>query len=240
MPAHPAGLRGRAADAGRAGADRHFAEASSAVIGGPYDVSLVEGSVTTPPDERRIREIREQSGVLVAIGACATAGGIQALRNFADVAEFTSVVYARPDYIHTLATSTPASAHVTVDYELRGCPIDRRQLLDTLAALLVGRKPRLPDRHGVHRMQAGRGDLRDGGRGASPCLGPVTHAGCGALCPAPSPRLLRLLRPDGYAEHAGTDPAAAPRRHVRPRGRTGCSRRSTSPSSSAERNGHHD
>ena len=91
-----------------------------------------------PSDERRIREIRAQSGVLVAIGACATAGGIQALRNFADVAEFASVVYARPDYIHTLATSTPASAHVTVDYELRGCPIDRGQLLDTLAALLVG------------------------------------------------------------------------------------------------------
>ena len=84
-----------------------FAEASSAVVGGPYDVSLVEGSVTTPADERRITEIRAQSGVLVAIGACATAGGIQALRNFADVTEFASVVYARPDYIQTLATSTP-------------------------------------------------------------------------------------------------------------------------------------
>ena len=99
-----------------------FAEASSAMVGGPYDVSLVEGSVTTAVDERRIREIRDQSTVLVAIGACATAGGIQALRNFADVAEFASVVYAAPEYIDTLATSTPASAHVTVDYELRGLP----------------------------------------------------------------------------------------------------------------------
>ncbi len=95
-----------------------FIEASSAVVGGPYDVSLVEGSITTAGDERRIREIREQSGVLVAIGACATAGGIQALRNFADVAEFASVVYARPDYIDTLATSTAASAHVSVDSRL--------------------------------------------------------------------------------------------------------------------------
>lgn len=159
-----------------------FAEASSAVVAGPYDVSLVEGSITTDVDERRIKEIRAQSGVLVAIGACATAGGIQALRNFADVAEFASVVYARPDYIHTLATSTPASAHVTVDYELRGCPIDRRQLLDTLAALLVGRKPRLPaatvctecKRSGVTCVTVADG---------TPCLGPVTHAGCGALCP---------------------------------------------------------
>jgi len=159
-----------------------FAEASSAIVPGPYDVSLVEGSVSTPADERRILEIRRQSRVLVAIGACATAGGIQALRNFADVAEFASVVYARPDYVNTLATSTPASAHVAVDYELRGCPIDRGQLLDTLAALLVGRKPRLPaatvcaecKRSGVTCVAVADG---------IPCLGPVTHAGCGALCP---------------------------------------------------------
>ena len=159
-----------------------FVEASSAIVAGPYDVSLVEGSITTPVDERRIAEIRAQSGVLVAIGACATAGGIQALRNFADVGEFTSVVYARPDYIHTLATSNAASAYVTVDYELRGCPIDKRQLLDTLAALLVGRKPKLPaatvctecKRSGVACVTVAEG---------IPCLGPVTHAGCGALCP---------------------------------------------------------
>ena len=159
-----------------------FAEASSAMVGGPYDVSLVEGSVSTAADERRIHEIRDQSTVLVAIGACATAGGIQALRNFADVAEFASVVYATPRYIDTLATSTPASAHVTVDYELRGCPIDRGQLLDTLAALLIGREPRLPaatvctecKRSGLTCVTVAEG---------IPCLGPVTHAGCGALCP---------------------------------------------------------
>ena len=89
----------------------HFTEASSAEVEGPYDVSLVEGSVTTERDARRIVEIRAASRFLVSIGACATAGGIQALRNFADVREFTSVVYARPDYIATLATSTaPATA----------------------------------------------------------------------------------------------------------------------------------
>ena len=161
----------------------HFLEASSAVIPGPYDVSLVEGSITTPGDAERIRWIREESRVLVAIGACATAGGIQALRNFGDVAEFASVVYARPDYIETLATSNPVSEHVAVDYELRGCPIDRRQLLEVLTAFLAGRKPDLPDtsvcteckRRGLTCVMVADG---------TPCLGPVTHAGCGALCPA--------------------------------------------------------
>src|SRR6476661_649410 len=160
-----------------------FLEASSDIVGGPYDVSLVEGSITTPADERRIKEIREQSKVLVTIGACATAGGVQALRNFADVDEFASVVYAKPEYIDTLATSTPAAAHVEVDYQLQGCPIDRGQLLETLAALLVGRKPRLPAKtvctecklRGVTCVMVAQG---------IPCLGPVTHAGCGALCPS--------------------------------------------------------
>ena len=87
----------------------HFAEASSATVDGPYDLSLVEGSITTRRDEQRIREIREQSKLVVTIGACATSGGVQALRNFADVAEFASIVYATPEYIDTLATSTPAS-----------------------------------------------------------------------------------------------------------------------------------
>jgi len=191
-----------------------FAEASSAMVGGPYDVSLVEGSITTARDEQRIREIRDQSTVLVAIGACATAGGIQALRNFADVAEFTALVYAKPEYIDTLATSTAASAHVYVDYELRGCPIDRGQLLDTLAALLIGRKPRLPSasvcteckRSGVSCIAVAEG---------IPCLGPVTHAGCGALCPrhhrgcygcfgpadSPNmPALIPLLHRDGLSD----------------------------------------
>jgi coenzyme F420-reducing hydrogenase gamma subunit len=160
-----------------------FAEASSAIVGGPYDVSLVEGSITTGHDERRIHEIREQSETLVTIGACATAGGIQALRNFADVAEFASVVYANPAYIDTLATSTPASAHVAVDYQLQGCPIDRGQLLDTLTALLIGRKPRLPAKTVCTECKARRVTCVLVADGIA-CLGPVTHAGCGALCPS--------------------------------------------------------
>jgi sulfhydrogenase subunit delta len=161
----------------------HFTEATSITEPGPYDISLVEGSITTPEELDRIRRVREQSRVLVAIGACATAGGIQALRNLANVDEFRSVVYARPEYVVTLGTATPISAHVAVDYELRGCPIDRRQLLELLSALLAGRRPELPEasvcteckRRGLTCVLVADG---------TPCLGPVTHAGCGALCPA--------------------------------------------------------
>ena len=161
----------------------HFTEASSAHVEGPYDVSLVEGSVTTERDARRIVEIREASRTLVSIGACATSGGIQALRNFADIAQFTSVVYARPDYISTLATSTPVADHVTVDFELRGCPIDRRQLLELLTALLAGRKPRIPAYSVCYECKL-RGTSCVMVAHGTPCLGPVTQAGCGAICPA--------------------------------------------------------
>ena len=122
----------------------HFPEATTSSRPGPYDVVLVEGSITTPHDRDRIQEIRDNAGVLVTIGACATSGGIQALRNMADVDEFTRIVYARPDYISTLDTSTPIGDHVRVDHELRGCPIDKHQLLELVAALLAGRKPTLP------------------------------------------------------------------------------------------------
>ncbi|HET6213256.1 MAG TPA: oxidoreductase [Micromonosporaceae bacterium] len=161
----------------------HFLEASSATVEGPYDVSLVEGSVTTPSDVERIRRIRDRSTMLVAIGACATAGGIQALRNFADVSEFRAIVYARPEYVSTLDRSTPISGYVPVDLELRGCPIDRRQLLGTLTALLAGRKPDLPT-HSVCFECKARGSSCLLVTGGTPCLGPVTQAGCGAICPA--------------------------------------------------------
>ena len=85
----------------------HFTEMSRAQTDGPYDVSLVEGSVTTAEDARRIRAIRAASGRVITIGACATSGGVQALRNMAAEGEYTQVVYAHPEYVSTLATSTP-------------------------------------------------------------------------------------------------------------------------------------
>ena len=161
----------------------HFTEATTTDIPGPYDVSLVEGSVTTAADAERIRQIRAASRTLVTIGACATAGGIQALRNFADVAEFSSVVYARPEYVQTLATSTGIAAHVPVDFELRGCPINKRQLVELISALLIGRKPQIPG-HSVCVECKARGNTCVMVAHGTPCLGPVTQAGCGAICPA--------------------------------------------------------
>jgi len=161
----------------------HFAEATRASVKGPYDLSLVEGSITTAHDAERIREIRKNSRFLVAIGACATAGGIQALRNFADVGEYLSIVYARPDYISTLATSTALSEHVAVDFELRGCPISKRQLLEVVSAFLAGRRPTVPA-HSVCVECKLAGNVCVMTAHGTPCLGPVTHAGCGAVCPA--------------------------------------------------------
>ena len=160
----------------------YFPEASRVMAKGPYDVSLVEGSITTAHDAKRIQKVRRQSKVLITIGACATTGGIQALRNFADVNDFVAAVYASPQYIKTLATSTPISAHVKVDYELHGCPINKYQLLEVLSAYLVGRKPVIAA-HSVCVDCKLHGNTCVMVQG-TPCLGPVTHAGCGALCPS--------------------------------------------------------
>ena len=161
----------------------YFPEATSAEVEGPYDISLVEGSITTPHDAERIQSIRRQSRLLVTIGACATAGGIQALRNLADVTDWIPLVYASPEHIATLPTSTPIADHVPVDLELRGCPISKEQLVGTLLALLAGRPPRLPATSVCFECKA-RGTPCVMVAHGTPCLGPVTQAGCGALCPA--------------------------------------------------------
>lgn len=160
----------------------YFVEATSGSVDGPYDLSLVEGSITTADDSERIQRVRSASKALVTIGACATAGGIQALRNFGDVEEFARVVYASPEYVSTLATSTPIAAHVRVDFELRGCPIDKRQLLEVLTAFLHGRRPEISSTSVCTECKR-RGNVCVMVAHGTPCLGPVTHAGCGALCP---------------------------------------------------------
>lgn len=179
----------------------YFPEASSNYQPGPYDLSLVEGSITTAEDQRRIQTIRNDSKFLVTIGACATSGGIQALRNFGSVKEFASMVYAHPQYIETLENSSAVSAHVAVDFELRGCPINKYQLLDVVTSYLMNKAPNVADqsicmeckRSGtvcviVARQQA--------------CLGPVTHAGCGALCPKYGRGCYGCYGPKEYANTA--------------------------------------
>lgn len=161
----------------------YFPEVTRAVVKGPYDLSLVEGSITTPSDAHRIQKVRRRSKYLVTIGACATAGGIQALRNSADVTEYINIVYAQPKYIETLRNSMPIAQHVNVDFELRGCPINKYQLLEVISAFLRGRKPAISassvcmecKRRGTTCVMVAHG---------TPCMGPVTHDGCGAICPA--------------------------------------------------------
>ena len=192
----------------------YFLEATSVAGEGPFDLSLVDGSITTQEDAERIRHIRTVSRHVVTIGACATAGGIQALRNFADVAEFRAAVYASPEYIDTLADSTAISLNVPVDFELRGCPIDRGQLLEVITAFLAGRRPDIPD-HAVCFPCKRRGIVCLPVAKGVPCLGPVTHDGCDALCPSygrgcygcfgPSastnlPAFIPLLRRDGMSD----------------------------------------
>lgn len=160
----------------------YFPEASSRMLDGPYDISLVEGSITTSHDVQCIRDVRRQSSILITIGACATSGGIQALRNFADVGDFMKAVYAHPEYINTLKTSTSIAEHVQVDYELRGCPVSKQQLLEAINALLNGRAPNLPQ-YSVCEECKRAGNSCVMVTAGQPCLGPVTQAGCGAICP---------------------------------------------------------
>lgn len=161
----------------------YFLEASSRKEEGPYDLSLVEGSITTEADKRRILEVRRLSKYVVTIGACATAGGIQALRNFKDVKEYLSIVYATPQYIDTLATSTAISHHIRVDFELQGCPINKGQLLEVIASFLLDKRPNIPNKSVCVECKQ-KGNVCVVVAHGTPCLGPVTHAGCGALCPS--------------------------------------------------------
>lgn len=160
-----------------------FAEATSRRSAGPFDVLFVEGSVSTPEQVEEIVRLRAVTRRLVTIGACATAGGIQAIRNWLDHEEVRATVYPEPRYVESLAISHPVADYVAVDAELRGCPISPGQLREFLVALVTGRRAQLPDeavcleckRRGVVCVAVARG---------IPCLGPVTRTGCGALCPA--------------------------------------------------------
>jgi coenzyme F420-reducing hydrogenase gamma subunit len=161
----------------------YFVEARRYTEPGPYDISFVEGSITTPHEAERIQKIRRESKYVVAMGACTTAGGIQALRNWKNITDFAQTVYPHPEYLEILETSTPISQHVAVDFELRGCPVNKEQIYELIAALLAGRRPQIPT-YSVCLECKWRGTPCVMVSRKIPCLGPVTQAGCGAICPA--------------------------------------------------------
>jgi coenzyme F420-reducing hydrogenase gamma subunit len=163
----------------------HFPEGFRETVKGPYDISLVEGSISTPLDAERIHGIRRASRTLVAMGACATSGGIQALRNFPGMEDCARAVYPKPGLLEVLKTSTPLADHILVDHEIFGCPVNTEHVVEILTAILSGRRPFIPSwslcmeckRLGIVCVMV---------TGRAPCMGPVTRAGCGALCPSVS------------------------------------------------------
>lgn len=160
----------------------YFLEATRAERPGPYDIAIVEGSITTPHEVERIKEIRRQAKVLIALGTCATSGGIQALRNFTDAKALANTVYDHPEYLHYLDTATPIAEHVAVDLELWGCPVNKGQVLEVISALLNNRRPNLPA-YSVCLECKRRGTICVLVDKGIPCIGPATQAGCGAICP---------------------------------------------------------
>ncbi len=159
-----------------------FPEATSHYAPGPYDVVFVEGAISTPEQIEQVKALRQEARVLVAIGACATAGGIQAMRNWFDHDAFRAAVYEHPEWVESLERATAVSEHVKVDAELRGCPIDGDQLLELLAAVLVRRRPQIRE-EAVCRECKRRGLVCVAVAKGEACLGPVTAGGCNALCP---------------------------------------------------------
>ncbi len=160
----------------------HFAEAGPVDTTQTVDISFVEGSLSTREDIQRIRQIRENSQYVITIGACATAGGLQALRNIADQGDWVPSVYARPEHISLLEKVMPVNEQIKVDFEINGCPVNTGQVTAAVRSLLDGVTPvneqdklclSCKRQHHICVIVA---------RGL-PCMGPVTRTGCGALCP---------------------------------------------------------
>ena len=161
----------------------HFIEAGLVDINAKVDIAFVEGSISTPDEAERIQRIRANSTYLITIGACATAGGIQALRNAANHAAWLKSIYASPETVASLKTSTAIANHVRVDLEIWGCPVNTNQVIDALRSLLNGATPKIK-RDAVWLECKRQGNVCVVITKNEPCMGPVTRTGCGALCPS--------------------------------------------------------
>jgi len=160
----------------------YFLEAQSENDFEEVDVAFVEGSISTEEEIRRIKEIREKSQKVIAIGACSVSGGIQAIRNVLDFREVLTYVYPQPEYIQSLEMSKPISDFVDVDFEIRGCPITKENLEEVINSILIDKKPSLPEYPVcLECKRKGNPCVLILGK---PCIGGITKAGCGAICPS--------------------------------------------------------
>ena len=169
-----------------------------------YDIAIVEGSITRPEDEERLKEIRSRAKVLIALGACATIGGINKLKNNFDLDEVKQCVYGKDASKPHLATALTKGADevVKVDFYVHGCPIDRKEFTYIVRSLLMGKTPEIPDYPVCVECKAnGNPCLWEYGQ---VCLGPIIRAGCGARCPSNG---FRCFGCRGYVNEPNVDAA---------------------------------
>ena len=147
-----------------------------------YDVAFVEGSITRPADLPRIQQIRDTAKVLVALGACATIGGINCGKNRFPMDEAMDLVYGKDARYFETFEARPVHAVVPVDYWIHGCPINPNEFVKVFHAILQGRPYNIPDFPVCVECRL-NGNVCVLEKGMA-CMGPVTRAGCEALCPS--------------------------------------------------------
>ncbi len=147
-----------------------------------YDVAFIEGSISTPSCVSRIHDIRRRTKILVALGSCATIGGINAMKNLQPIEDVRETVYGKDKYLFPTLPAMPVSAIVKVDYEIHGCPMSIPEFLMVFKALVMGKEPIKPDSPVCVECKLRENEcLYDRGM---VCLGPITRAGCDAICPS--------------------------------------------------------
>ena len=145
-----------------------------------YDIAFVEGSITRKSDEERLNGIRGNAKLLIALGSCATLGAINCLKNFHEQEYVKKLVYGDKASSYETYPSRPLKAVVPVDFEIHGCPINRDEFAMVVKALLLGKKPEIPNFPVCVECKMAE-NICVFERGMT-CMGPVTRAGCGACC----------------------------------------------------------
>jgi coenzyme F420-reducing hydrogenase gamma subunit len=149
--------------------------------GEDYLVAFVEGSCTRQSDEQRLKQIRQQAAIVVALGACAHLGGVNALKSLHPLEEVRRYVYGEKADWYETYDARPIDAVIPVDFAIPGCPIDRTEFINCVKALLLGKKPPIPDYPLCVECKLKENECLFTRNKV--CLGPVTRAGCGAICP---------------------------------------------------------